>query len=417
MGTAMGGAAMLAAGPSFGAAKTLNVLSHKVHQTVLGTGDSDILKDWRTGNDADVVWTTFDSNPLQDRLFREASLGATDFNVGYIVDNRPTKQIAVMFEPLDAYLEKEAIEDFADIAPGLVQGMTVDGKLIGIPVRHATQGLFYNEALLEEQGIKAPPTTLEELVEQTQKLTFTSKAGTPVAGMVLASDLAVFPVMFARAFGGDFINAKFELLPNPEAMEKGLEVLRKMFETGALPRSYATTKNDDQVTWLQQGRAAFTLLPFARFAQLNNPEQSKFAGKIKAIEFPISADLKGKMPMSSIVEAWGMVIPANSKDKDLSWKFIREVSSKRATLGMAKNGNGPVRVSTYSDASFAAKSPIAAVEAAVLKNARGAFPPFPEAARAQSIFLEEVQLAVLGRKPVKEAVQAIATRVKPLIQA
>lgn len=230
LGTAMGGAAMFAAGPSFAAGKTVNVLSHKVHQTVLGTGDGDLLKDWRAANDADVVWTTFDSNPLQDRLFREASLSTTDFNVGYIVDNRPTKQIAAMFEPLDGYLKKDAIEDFGDIAPGLVQGMTVDGKLIGIPVRHATQGLFYNEALLEEQGITAPPTTLEDLVEQAQKLTFTSKAGTPVAGMVLASDLAVFPVMFARAFGGDFINAKFELLPNPEAMEKGLTVLRKMFE-------------------------------------------------------------------------------------------------------------------------------------------------------------------------------------------
>lgn len=417
LGTALGGAAVLAARPSFAAGKTLNVLSHKVHQTVLGSGDGDLLTDWRTANEAEVVWNTFDSNPLQDRLFREASLNATDFNVGYIIDNRPTSQIAAMFEPLDDYLKKEAIEDFEDIAPGLVQGMTVDGKLIGIPVRHATQGLFYNEALLEEQGIFAPPTTLEELVEQAKKLTFTSKAGTPVAGMVLASDLAVFPVMFARAYGGDFITSKFELLPDPAAMEQGLTTLAGMFEAGALPRSYATTKNDDQVTWMQQGRAAFTVLPFARHAQLNNPEQSKFAGKIKAIEFPISADLKGKMPMSSIVEAWGMVIPANSRDKDLSWKFIREVSSKRVTLGMAINGNGPVRVSTYADAAFAGKNPVAAVEASVLKNARGAFPPFPEAARAQSIFLEEVQLAVLGRKPVKEAVASIGSRVKPLLPA
>jgi multiple sugar transport system substrate-binding protein len=415
LGTALGGAAILAVGRSFAASKTLNVLSHKVHQTVIGTGDGDLLKDWRSANDVDIVWTTFDSNPLQDRLFREASLNSTEFNVGYMIDNRPTSQIAAMFEPLDAYLKKEPIEAFDDIAPGLVQGMTVDGKLIGIPVRHATQGLFYNEALLEEQGISAPPKTLEELVEQAQKLTFTSKSGTRVSGMVLASDLAVFPVMFARAFGGDFLTKKFELIPDQAAMEKGLTVLRKMFEVGALPRSYATTKNDDQVTWIQQGRAAFTVLPFARHAQLNNPEQSKFPGKIKAIEFPISADLKGKVPMASVVESWGMVIPANSRDKDLSWKFIREVSSKRVTLGMAINGNGPVRVSTYKDESFAGKNPVAAVEAAALANARGAFPPFPEAARAQAIFLEEVQLAVLGRKPVNEAVASISSRVKPLL--
>ena len=415
LGTALGGAAILASRRSFAASKTLNVLSHKVHQTVLGTGDGDLLKDWRSANDTDIAWSTFDSNPLQDRLFREASLNSTEFNLGYMVDNRPTSQIAAMFEPLDGYLKKEPIEAFDDIAPGLVQGMTVDGKLIGIPVRHATQGLFYNEALLEEQGISAPPTTLEELVEQAQKLTFTSKSGARVSGMVLASDLAVFPVMFARAFGGDFLTKTFELVPDQAAMEQGLTVLRNMFDAGSLPRSYATTKNDDQVTWIQQGRAAFTVLPFARHAQLNNPEQSKFPGKIKAVEFPVSAALKGKTPMATVVESWGIVIPANSRDKDLSWKFIREVSSKRVTLGMAINGNGPVRVSTYKDGSFAGKNPVAAVEAAALANARGAFPPFPEAARAQSIFLEEVQLAVLGRKPVNEAITSILSRIKPLL--
>lgn len=417
LGTALGGAAALAAGPSWAAAKTLNILSHKVHETVLGTGDGDLMKEWKARNDTDLVFTTMDSNPLQDRLFREASLSETEYGVGYMVDNRPTSEIASLFEPLDGMLKDDPIEDFGDIAPGLVRGMTIDGKLIGIPVRHATQGLFYNEALLEEAGIAAPPKTLEELVDQAKKLTFTSKAGTPVTGMILASDLAVFPVMFARAFGGDFITPDFKLVPDPEAMEKGLDTLRGMFEAGALPRSYATTKNDDQVTWIQQGRAAFTVLPFARNAQLNNAEQSKYPGKIKAVEFPISAGLAGKMPMAAVTEAWAMVVPKNAKDKKLAWSYIKEVSSKRVTLGMALNGNGPVRVSSYADPALIQKNPVAEVEAKVLANARGAFPPFPEAARAQATMLEEVQLAVIGRKPVKEAVAAIVERVKPLMPA
>lgn len=413
----VGAAAALAARPAFAAAKTLNVLSHKVHQTVLGSGEGDLLAGWRKTGDAEVAFTTFDSNPLQDRLFREASLKETDYGVGFLIDNRPTSQIAALFEPLDAYQKQDAIEDFADIAPGLVQGMTVDGKLIGIPVRHATQGLFYNEALLEEAGVTAPPTTLEELIQQAKTCTFTSKAGTPVVGMVLASDLAVFPVMFARAFGGDFISADLKLVPNREAMELALSTLRGMFEAGSLPRSYATTKNDDHVTWMQQGRAAFTLLPFARSGQLNSTEQSKYPGKIKAIAFPGSATLGGKVAMASVVEAWAMAIPKNAKDKALAWSFIKEVSSKRVTLGMAVNGNGPVRVSTYADEALKAKNPLAAVEAKVLATARGAFPPFPEAARAQATFLEEVQLAVLGRKPVKDAVSAIIERIKPMMPA
>ncbi|POR51902.1 ABC transporter substrate-binding protein [Bosea psychrotolerans] len=413
----IGAAAAFSARPVLAAGKTLNVLSHKVHQTVLGSGDGDLLKDWLKAKDVEIAFTTFDSNPLQDRLFREASLKETEYGVGYLIDNRPTSQIAALFEPLEPYQKQDPIEDFADIAPGLVQGMTVDGKLIGIPVRHATQGLFYNEALLEEAGISAPPTTLEELIAQAKKTSFTSKAGTPVTGMVLASDLAVFPVMFARAYGGDFVSSDFKLVPNREAMESGLAALRGMFEAGSLPRSYATTKNDDQVTWLQQGRAAFTILPFARGAQLNNPEQSKYPGKIKAVEFPGSAAIKGKVAMASVVEAWAMAIPRNARDKALAWSFIKEVSSKRVTLGMAINGNGPVRVSTYADAGLKAKNALAAVEAKVLATARGAFPPFPEAARAQATFLEEVQLAVLGRKPVKDAVSAIIERVKPMMPA
>ena len=415
LGTAAGATALLAAGSARAADKMLNVLSHKVHQTALGSGDGDLLRAWKAAQGADAAFTTLDSNPLQDRLFREASLPQTEYGVGFIIDNRPTAQVAALFEPLDALQKSDPIEAFDDVAPGLVQGMTVDGKLIGIPVRHATLGLFYNEALLEEAGIAAPPTTLEEMVEQARKATFTSKAGTPVTGMTLASDLAAFPVMFARAFGGDFITKDFRLLPDPAAFEQGLDTVRGMFAAGSLPRSYATTRNDDPVTWMQQGRAAFTVLPFARNDQLNNPEVSRFPGRIKAVEFPISAGLKGKMPMAAVVEAWGMAIPRNARDKTLAWSFIREVSSKRVTVGMALNGNGPVRVSAYADPGLRAKMPLAATEAAVLANARGAFPPFPEGARAQQVMIEEVQLAVLGRKPVKEAVAAIATRVKPLM--
>lgn len=415
LGTTAASIAALSVAPALAQTRTLNILSHAVHQNVLGTGEGDLMAAWKAANSAELAFATFDSNPLQDRLFREASLPATDFSVGYIIDNRPTAEIAALFEPLGPLNDADPIEDFADIAPGLIQGMTVGGNLVGIPVRHATQGLFYNEALLEEAGIDAPPETLEELVEQAMRLTFTSASGTPVTGMILASDLAVFPVMFARAFGGDFITADFQLVPDRAAFEQGLSVLRGMFEAGALPRSYATTRNDDMVTWIQQGRAAFTVLPFARSAQLNNPDQSNFPGRIKAIPFPGSSTLPEGTPMSAVVEAWAMAIPRNARDKELAWAYIREVASKRVTLGMALNGNGPVRVSTYGEAELMARNPLAAVEAQVLADARGAFPPFPEAARAQATMLEEVQLAVIGRKSVSDAVGAIIDRVGPLL--
>ena len=411
-------AALLSARPAWAAGQTLNILAHRVHQISLTEGPAgDLTNAWRAANDTDCAWATFDSNPLQDRLFREASLDKTDFGVGFVVNSRATPGAAALLQPLDAFQARAPIEDFADIAPGLVAAMRFDGKLSAIPFRHATQALFYNEALLEERGIKAPPTSLEELVDQAKQLNFRSAAGTQVTGMCLASDLSVFPVTFARAFGGDFISNDLKLLADPTAMEKALATLQDMFAAGSLPRSYATTKNDDQVTWIQQGRAAFTVLPFARAAQLNRADQTKYPGRIKAIEFPISQALKGKVAMSSVTEFWAMAILANARNKDLAWNFIRSMSSKSTTVGAARNGNGPVRVSTYNDVNFAKDQPFAAIEAKALANARVPLPAFPEAARAQTLFLEEVQLTVIGQKTPKAAVASMMERIRPLVKA
>jgi len=48
LGTTVGGAAALAAGPTWAAGKTLNVLSHKVHQTVLGADADDLMAAWKS---------------------------------------------------------------------------------------------------------------------------------------------------------------------------------------------------------------------------------------------------------------------------------------------------------------------------------------------------------------------------------
>lgn len=398
--------------------RTLHVLAHRVHQNSLTTGAAgDLTQQWREVNDSGIEWVTADTNPLQDRLFREASLTSTDFGVGFLVNSRAIPDRARLMQPLNDLHARAPIEDFPDIAPGLVEAMRFDGQLVAVPFRHATLGLFYNEALMAERGITAPPNSLEELVDQCRRLTFASAAGVPVTGMVLASDLTTFPVTFARAFGGDFIGAGMKLLPDPAAMEKALATLQDMYKAGALPRTYATTSNEDQATWMMQGRAAFTVLPFARYAQLNNPQQSRYPGRIKAIEFPVAEALRGRVPMASPVEFWAMCIPANARDKDLAWSFIRTMSSKAVTIGAARNGNGPVRVSTYRDEGFVASQPLAAIEAAALANARVPLPAFPEAARAQAVFLEEVQLTVLGRKTPKEAVTSIGDRVRPLLPA
>jgi multiple sugar transport system substrate-binding protein len=396
-------------------ANRLDILSHRVHQQVLTQGAAgDLTAPWRQANDAELSWTTADIGPLQDRLLREASLPSSDFGIGYLLNSRATPEVARLMAPLDDLLRDQPVAQYEDIAPGLRDAMRVNGRTIAVPVRHATNGLFFNQALLEQQGIAA---SFEEFLDQCRRLTFRPAGSAPVTGLVMTAALAAYPVMFARAFGGDFITADYKVIPDPDAMTKAIAAIRGLFESGALPRSYATITNEDQVTWLQQGRAAFAILPFSRHAQLNRAEQSRFPGRIQAMEMPMSTTAPAGSRMAAAVEFWSMAIPANARDKPLAWSFLSAMSAPGVTLGAARNGNGSVRLSTYADAGFAKDNPVAAVEAQALSRARVPFPAFAEASRAEAIFVEEVQSAVLGRKDPARAVEDSIARIKPLLPA
>ena len=111
------------------------------------------------------------------------------------------------------------------------------------------------------------------------------------------------------------------------------------------------------------------------------------------------------------------MIPKNSQHKQEAWSLIVDLLSPKSTLTAALNGNGPVRASTYRDPQIIAKLPWASAEAKALKYARIPLPAFDQSARAADIFVEEMQLAVLGTKAPQAAMDAVVERVTPLVKA
>lgn len=393
----------------------LNVISHRVHQNVLTTGaGGDLTQAWSQHSRASVNWTTFDIVPLQDRLFREASLNETTVDVAFLLNSRATARAATLLEPLDEHMAAAPVEEWDDIFPGLRSAMRIGGKTYAVPFRHASNALFYNEQILQERGITQLPRTMEELVEASHRCTYT-REGQQVHGWIVPGALTSMPVAFARSFDGDFITEDFRVIPNRAAMARAIGIFREFFERGAIPRSYATNTIEDQVTFMQQGRAVFTILPFARIGQLNDPAASRFPGRIKLMGMPMAADLIGRVPYAAIVEFWSMCIPRNARNKQFAWSFVREMASKASTVGAALNGNGPVRASAYRDPRLIERLPTAAQEAQALASARVPFPAHENIGRADAIFIEETQAAVLGRKPVEQAVEDAVRRITPLM--
>jgi len=395
----------------------LTILSHKVHNTV-ATGDQggDITADWSADNGIAVEWVTLDTGPLHERMFRELSLPETSIDIAFLLNTRAVKSVTGLLEPLDEHMAKDPIEDFDDVFPGLVDAMTFDGHLYGIPFRHASSCFHYNERILNERGV-APPTTMEELVEAAKALTFERDDGTKVHGFLINGTGYANVVDVARAWDGDFITLDYHVATTEPGMTKAVQTLADFYQAGVLPTNWAAIKDEEVNTWLQTGRAAMAIASCGRNRIYNDPEKSEEAGNIKTVALPVSAEFKDKFDVAPAkVEFWTMVIPRNAQHKDESWSLIKTMLSKENTLKAALNGNGPVRASTYDAPEMAEKLPYAAEEKAVLLVGRVPLPPFDDAAKASDIFVEEVQAAVLGMKPVEDAMASIQQRVEPLLR-
>src|SRR5688500_7103973 len=128
--------------PRAGFAQTapLQVFAHRVHKTVaVGTQGGDVAAAWTKQTGAPVEWPTFDTGPLQERLFREAALGDSSVDVGFILNTQAVPRTAELFEPLDSVLSRDPVEDLPDVFPGLVNGMKIGGKTLAMPYRHRSE--------------------------------------------------------------------------------------------------------------------------------------------------------------------------------------------------------------------------------------------------------------------------------------
>ncbi len=88
----------------------LQVFAHRVMKTVSVGSAGDATAAFTKATGSPVEWTTFDTGPLQERLFREASLAETAVDVGFILNTQAVPRIAGLFEPLAPFMAKSPIE-------------------------------------------------------------------------------------------------------------------------------------------------------------------------------------------------------------------------------------------------------------------------------------------------------------------
>lgn len=416
--------AVSASGSSEAKKDTLVVLSHQVHANcATGTSpENDITKEFMDRNSLNQIeWRTYGTAELAEKLFREASLRNTPVDIGYLLNSSSSPVITSLFEPLDGYMKKTPIEEFGDFSKGMLDPFTFDNELYATPVRVAVSLMHANVAIFEERGVPYPPKNIEEIFDAAKKLTYTKPNGEKVYGMVIFGLPSVVgdPVLaFARAWPNvDFVSSDYQVMINDKPIVQIIDRFKDLIDSGVMPQETTSIGINDMISYFQSGRAAMCWGASGYNAVFNDPKISKVAGNVKSFAVPASIDSPKSVSVADgVCNIWAMVIPRGAQNKELSWDFIRHLSTKKSVLQMALNGNGPARLSTYDEPDFIKSDPeLAAAIKQVLNTGRPAWPGFENTSQAQEALGREIHLALLGRKSAQQAMDDAKKEIEELV--
>ena len=401
------------------AAERLTIIGHAVHQRAVSEGPGgNLAAEWAAANNVELEWVTLGVPEVHERLYRELTLGQGQFQVAFILHRLLRPSVVGQLVGLNDFQAKAPIADVDGIAGGMRADFTLNGNSFAVPYRHATDGLHYNEELLAEKGVTSVPDTIEDVVELARKLTYKRADGTQVHGLLVDRVQPSNVINLARSWNGDFITSDFKIAVDQPPMVKAVTLVKQLYDEGVLPKAITTFVTEDLITWMQQGRAAMAISPFGRFRNFNDPKASKFPGKFKVKALPISKDLASTFKVAPAkTDIWAAAIPANGGKPELAWSFIRHISSLDSTVRGALNGNGPVRAAAYDDPRVQQLVPYWQAEAAAIPTARTALPGFEQAAKAQDLFIEEIQGVLVAGTDPQKAMDSVARRLRPLLPA
>jgi multiple sugar transport system substrate-binding protein len=172
--------------------------------------------------------------------------------------------------------------------------MTYNGRQYGLTYYTDFMAFLYDESKLKEAGFDAPPSSWDEVVEQSLVMKEKGIAEYPMM-LAMAQESWLIEFMSALVFshGGHFTDdAGNSVMQNAqggavEALQWVVDAVRKH---GIISPACVETGELSGLKAFASGNHAFALIPKYRLRMLNDPEQSQIAGHVKQALMPMGAN-------------------------------------------------------------------------------------------------------------------------------
>jgi multiple sugar transport system substrate-binding protein len=205
---------------------------------------------------------------------------------------------------------------------------TVDGKAYGMPWMLDEKYFFYNEQILADAGISAPPTTWEEMMEQSQIIKDKGLVDYPMVWSWGQAETAICDfVALLYGNGGSFMDETGKPAFNNAQGVETVQWMVDSIDAGLTnPASISYVEEDVRNTF-SQGKAAFAInwLYMYDLAALN-AEESQVVGQVKMSLIPVFEG--NTQPSASINGSMGFSVIEKSPVREAAWKYVQFLTSE-----------------------------------------------------------------------------------------
>jgi multiple sugar transport system substrate-binding protein len=246
------------------------------------------------------------------------------------------------YEHLRPYVEDPELTspdyDFADIGAGLIEGHTIEGVLIGIPILTDVEMMYYRKDILEQAGVEVP-TTMEEFEAVLAAIDDPNGVrawGSRGRGAAAVTQMSTFLYNFGADWTDDEGNAAFA---NPEgiaAFEFYGRMLREHGPSGAAGLSW-----EELMPLFQQKQIAMWNDSSGFVGRIIDPEESLEVENIGFARMPA-----GPSGENNSFFPWALSMSSLSEKKEASWYFIQWATSPEIVEELQSAGVSGARTST-----------------------------------------------------------------------
>lgn len=370
----------------------------------------DLIPEFEAATGIDVEIETV---PESQHLTKEQlvlSTGSTEYDVFLTASINAVGYIEPgWFTPIENHLEEDF--DLEDFPPLLLELLSHEGQLYGLPIRAETLILMYRADILEELGVPVP-TTLAEYEEAAHRLTEETPDnffGTALRGAKNQGGYTY--AYYLRNMGGKFFDEDMNpVLDSVEAAE-ALEYYVRLAQEYS-PRGSAVYAWEDVFSAMQLGRVGMIIESSIQAGTLEDPEKSTVVGNVGYAVPP--AGPGGNFPD---LKTYGYFISSFSQNPGAAAEFVTWATGQRVQryafdeYNFAAITRNSVMEEAFDEAPF-----FQAIRDAMDVGYQYYLPPIAELGQLYTTTSDAVSNALAGTQTPEDALNEANERIKGFME-